>query len=286
MTLNNNKVLDEAYKTAMEAAIEAGKHILTYWPNPLNGAFNKDLVLEIFEKNEGIGNYATIADTTSENIILSKIKSNPLLSDHSILAEESEETKGDSPYQWVIDPIDGTLNFRNGLSGFGISIGILHKHKPVIGIIAMPALNHILVARTGEGTKLLSFDQKHLLDVTKITYNEPLTKALISYDTGYENRSGQLQDTAEKIADKVGYPVSYSGSSLSNYNIALGHVAAYIHKTPTKYDVAAAEVIIKEIGGVVTDMKGNPIDWSKPNISYIGARNSKIHRQLLELLSQ
>lgn len=284
MNSDLDKILDVAYTTALDAAIDAGNHILDYWPHPLNPQFKKDLVLQIFEKNQGIGNYATIADTASEEIIINKINHNPSLRSHSILAEESDEVETESPFQWVIDPIDGTLNFRNGLSDFGISIGLLHKYEPVLGIIAMPALKQIVVARKKRGVQLLSFDKKPLYDLIEISYSESINKALISYDTGYEDRSQQIQDIVVKLADNIGYPVSYASASASTYKMAMGNVAAYIHRTPTKYDIAAASVIITEVGGVVTDLEGNTIDWSKPNVSYLGARNAEIHTQLLALL--
>lgn len=285
MSSNLTAILDEAQKTAIEASILAANHMLDYWPNPLNEQFNKELVLEVFDKTQGVGNYATIADTVSEKIILKKIQENKVLSSHGFLAEESAGTQSDSPFLWVIDPIDGTLNFKNGLSDFGICIGVLYENKPVLGIIAVPVLKQILVGRKGKGAQLLSFDGKRLANVTNIGYSEVLNKALISYDTGYEYRAKQLANTVEKIADKVGYPVAYSSSSIANYRVALGHVGAYFHLTPTKYDTCAAAAILPEVGGVVTTIKGDDIDWSAEHITYLGARTPEIHKQLLELLN-
>jgi myo-inositol-1(or 4)-monophosphatase len=278
-------ILNEVYNTALEAAIQASKLVLQYWPNPLNPQFDKEKIMEVFDKNNGTGNYATIADTEAEDLIIRIIQANPNLKDHGILAEESGSNSATSDFQWIIDPIDGTQNFKNGMTDFGISIGVVHENEPVVGVIAMPGLNHILVAKKDEGAKLLAMDKKELLDLTKIEYTEPLNKALISYDMGYTNRVEQMKNGAEKIADKVAYPVAYSGSSAANYRVALGYVGAYFHETPTKYDIAAAAVIVSEAGGVVTDIRGSKIDWNAPTVSYLGARNETIHKQLLELLN-
>jgi myo-inositol-1(or 4)-monophosphatase len=286
MSSDEQIVLDEVYKIAFAAAVKASELVLQYWPNPLNAHFDKSKVMEVFEKSDGTGNYATIADTEAEDLIIKMIQENPVLKDHEILAEESGGKKANSDYKWIIDPIDGTQNFRNGMTDYGISIGVIHNNEAVVGIIAMPGLGHILSARKGEGAKLLAMDGKELLDLTKIKYTEPLDKALISYDLGYTNRVEQMKSGIEKIADKIAYPVAYSGASAANYRVALGYVAAYFHQTPTKYDVAAATAIILEAGGVVTDMKGSPIDWNAETISYLGARTATIHQQLLELLNK
>jgi myo-inositol-1(or 4)-monophosphatase len=286
MSTVEQATLDEIYKTALDAAIQASKLVLQYWPNPLNPHFDKTKIMEVFDKNSGTGNYATIADTEAEDLIIKMIQANPNFKDHSILAEESGGNAASSAFQWIIDPIDGTQNFKNGMTDFGISIGIVHENEPIVGVIAMPGLNHILVAKKGEGAKLLAMDERELLDLTKIEYTESLDKALISYDLGYTNRVEQMKNGAEKIADKVAYPVAYSGSSAANYRVALGYVGAYFHETPTKYDIAAAVVIVSEAGGVVTDIRGNTIDWNAPTVSYLGARNATIHQQLLELLNK
>jgi fructose-1,6-bisphosphatase/inositol monophosphatase family enzyme len=128
-------------------------------------------------------------------------------------------------------------------------------------------------------------DGKNLLDLTKFSCKEPLDKAIMAYDLGYENRAGQLRSGPEKIADKVAYPAAYSSACAANYRMALGFVGAYFHQTPTKYDIAAASVIIAEAGGVVTDIKGYPLDWEAQAVSYLGARSAKIHEQLPELLN-
>ena len=117
-----------AYNTAIDAAIKASEVILPYWPNPLNPHFNERLALEIIEK-EGFGNYATLADIQSEKVITQTIQAQLLFKNHSIIAEESEEIKADLNWRWIIDPIDGTPNFRNGNPDFGIAIALFNGQK-------------------------------------------------------------------------------------------------------------------------------------------------------------
>lgn len=279
----------QAYITAITAAISAGKHILKYWPNPLNHQFDKSLVMEIFEKAEGTGNYATIADKESEKIIKAAILKQPLLKTHRIIGEETEEIVTDSEYQWAIDPIDGTLNFKNGIPLFGVSIGVLKNNVPIIGVLAFPALEHqpLLVAQKGKGAKIINFEKKQLMDLTNRRYEpQPLDKTLISYDLGYENRVEQIKNITIPLADKVAYIPAYASSAYANYLVALGHVGAYLHETPTLFDIAGAGVIIPEIGGAITDLEGKPIDWSADSRTYLAATTPQIHRQLLEIINQ
>lgn len=282
----HKSLMDEIYAAAIEGAVQASNHILEYWPHPLNINFSKDYILKVFKKHKkGPGNYSTIPDKESESLIIKRIKQSPRLRDHGILAEESENKNTTSRYQWIIDPIDGTQNFRNGLPDFGVSIGVLIDNQPWVGVIAMPVLGHIIAAVKGEGVKLFSFDGRELLDPKNIKYEMPLENAMVAYDTGYETRVEQIKKVYESIADNIGYLLIYCSSSVANYRVAMGHLGGFFHESPTKYDIAAASVILSEAGGVVSDINGNPIDWTAEEVTYLGARTPEIHKKLLKLLS-
>lgn len=279
------KIEKEAFRTAFSAAIKASELVMQYWPSPSNTAFDSERVLRIVSEKEGAGNYATIADQESENLILDLLRRNPLLASHRILAEESEEVVSESEWQWVIDPIDGTPPFKNGLPEFGISIGVLRNNEPVVGVIAMPALGQLIASRKNEGVHLYSFDGKILADLQdRKSEHVQMDKLLIGYDLGYMGRGSQLIEVVSKIADRIGYPVSYGSSSTANFRLAQGLLGGYFCKTPTKFDIGAASAIIAEMGGVVSDIHGNPIDWNADTVSYLAARSPEIHQSLLALI--
>lgn len=289
---NDNKIEKEsiieaqAYKTAIEAGVSAAELIMKYWPNPTNKDFDKDLTLEVFEK-EGVGNYATIADKESEKIILNSIKSQELLNTHRIIAEESDEIVSESEWQWIIDPIDGTPPFKNGLPEFGISIGLLYGQEPRVGVIVMPAQRQLIAARSGHGVYLMSFDGEIIADLKqRKTSDLNISQLLVGYDLGYHGRGEQLSSVVAAIADKIGYPVSYGSSSTANFRLAQGLLAGYFCKTPTKFDVGAASAIIKELGGVVTDINGDEIDWNADSVSYLAALNPQIYLDLLRIMKE
>lgn len=284
--IEKDLMVDTAYDTAIEAALEATEVISQFWPNPQNPRFNRKLTLKVIEK-EGTGNYTTIADLQSERKIMEVIQSKPLFKNHSILSEESEEIKADKKWRWIIDPIDGTLNFRNGNPDFGICIGLFNGQEPVIGLIAMPGLRQLVIAKSGGDAKLLTYEGKEVANLRDLAqkYNDPLDKALVGYDLGYENRAQQLRKISAKLITKVGYTTCLASFSTGNFRLLQGMMGIYFGMSPTIMDVVPAAALIPAVGGVITDMEGKPIDWRASKRSYIGAVNPRIHQQFLEALN-
>lgn len=276
-----------AYNTAVDAAIKASEKILPYWPNPLNPYFNEKLVLEVIKK-EGIGNYATLADIQSEKVIIQTIQAQPLFKNHSIVAEESGEIKADSNWRWIIDPIDGTPNFRNGNPDFGIAIALFNGQKPILGLIAMPGLKQMVVAKSGDEAKLLTFDGKQLANLKDLAskYNDSLEKALVGYDLGYEEREKQVTDVLAKVIPRVGYASCLASFSTGHFRLVQGMMGVYFGASPTIMDIAPAATLIPAIGGVVTGFDGKLIDWTAQKRTYVSAINPQIHQEFLELLKK
>jgi myo-inositol-1(or 4)-monophosphatase len=236
---------------------------------------------------EGTGNYATIADIQAEKKIIEVIQSHSLLKGHSILSEESEEIVADEKWRWIIDPIDGTPNFRNGNPDFGMCIALFNGQQPILGLIARPGLRQIVITKNGGDAKLFTYEGKELANVRELAeqYKDPLDNALVGYDLGYRNRQGQLKEIAEKIITKVGYAVCLASFSTGNFRLLQGMMGIYFGMSPTIMDVAPAAALIPAVGGVVTDMQGKQIDWLSSERSYIGAVNPKIHQQFLEVVN-
>lgn len=167
---------------------------------------------------------------------------------------------------------------------FGISIGLFQGQEPVMGIIAMPALGQIIASQKGKGVQLLSLDGTVLGKINN-SPTPPLDQTLVGYDLGYSGRGDQLKEGLTKLSDKIGYPVTYGSSSTANFRLAMGNIGAYFCKTPTKFDIGAASAIITELGGLVTDMSGNPINWQARSTSYLAARSPQIHQQILQIIN-
>jgi len=95
--------------------------------------------------------FVTAADTESEEEIVSVIRA--AYPDHDIVGEESGELGNASAYQWVIDPLDGTTNFVNGIPLFAVSIAVLKDGVPVVGVVYNPATDAMYSAEKGSGLR-------------------------------------------------------------------------------------------------------------------------------------
>src|SRR5262245_50874961 len=111
--------------------------------------FNSDFVIS---NKEGVNNLVTEADHASEKAIISVIKDK--FPGHHILSEEVGEIIQDSSYKWIIDPIDGTVNFAHGIPLNCVSIGIEHEGEIVLGAVYNPHLNELFFAEKGKGSTL------------------------------------------------------------------------------------------------------------------------------------
>src|SRR4029079_9524547 len=131
-------------KTTLLNAVRAGAA-------ELSGFFNKSFVVS---NKEGINNLVTEADHASEKAILDVIKKE--FPDHYILSEETGEIIQDSNYKWIIDPIDGTINFANGIPICCVSIGIEQDGKMILGAVYNPFIGEFFFAQRGYGATLNS----------------------------------------------------------------------------------------------------------------------------------
>lgn len=119
------------YKSTLLQAIQAGAQQLQQF---FNGTFR-------ITNKEGINNLVTEADHASEKAIIEVIRmAHP---DHFILSEETGELKSDSEFKWIIDPIDGTVNFANGIPLCCVSIGLEKEGQMILGAVYNPFMNEL-----------------------------------------------------------------------------------------------------------------------------------------------
>lgn len=179
--------------------------------------------------------------------------------DHSFLAEESGEIKGapDCEHQWVIDPIDGTNNFVRGIPHFAISVA--HRFRGVTehALIFDPVKNEMFTALRGKGAYLngtrLRVRQNKTLQGVLLLSGMPLSARSLAPATirVYEALYSDIQD------------IRMSGSAaLDMAYVAAGRADAYFETQLQPWDSAAGALLIKEAGGIVTDLAGGE-SWSQ-----------------------
>jgi myo-inositol-1(or 4)-monophosphatase len=130
-------------KTTLLNAVEAGADELRRYFN------NEDLKIS---NKEGINNWVTEADHASEKAIIDVIHRD--FPSHFILSEEVGEIAADSDTKWIIDPIDGTINFASGIPLCAVSIGIEKNGEMIMGAVYNPFINELFFAEKGKGAFL------------------------------------------------------------------------------------------------------------------------------------
>ncbi|MEO8109988.1 MAG: inositol monophosphatase family protein [Ginsengibacter sp.] len=250
------------YKKTLIKATEAGAKELKRF---FNGKFK-------ISNKEGINNLVTEADHAADKAILQVIQGEfPL---HGIVSEESAEKVSDSEYKWIIDPIDGTVNFANGIPICCVSIGLEHNGKMLMGAVYNPIMNEFFFAERGKGATLN--DKKISVSDKK----DVLTSCLV---TGFpytylEQPNGPIQVFARLI--KKGIPVRRLGSAATDLCwVAAGRFDGFYEHQLNAWDSAAGFLIVEEAGGKVTDLNGGPYSPYQPGII---ATNGGIHDELVE----
>ncbi|NBI07403.1 inositol monophosphatase family protein [Senegalia massiliensis] len=218
--------------------------------------------LQISTKSSDI-DLVTEIDDLSEKIIIKGIKRE--YPDHDILSEESEFEKTDSDYLWIIDPLDGTTNYAQGLPIFAVSIALEFRGKIVLGVVYNPMLDEMFSAVKGKGTYL---NGKEI----KIGGKDELIKSVIATGFAYDRNTNENNNISNfsKILPKVRGIRRMGAAAYDLACVACGRLDGYWEFNLKSWDVAAGILIIKEAGGEVVDISGGK------NVSIIAGNKKMI----------
>lgn len=252
-------------KQTLIRATEAGAAELRRF---FNGSF------EISNK-EGINNLVTEADHAAEKAIFEVIRQD--FPDHFLLSEETGAIVQDSAFKWIIDPIDGTVNFANGIPICCVSIGIEQNGQMIMGAVYNPFINEFYFAQKGFGATL---------NDKKIRVSEKTSVISSCLVTGFpytylDMENGPLQ-VFEKLIRK-GVPVRRLGSAAIDLCwVAAGRFDGFYEHKLQAWDSAAGFLMVEEAGGKVTDFNG---DIYSPYQPHILATNGHIHEELRSIVN-
>lgn len=248
----------ELLKVAMEAAKKGGAVVSNYFETVIRREVKEDK------------SFVTAADKESETAILTEIKKH--FPDHGILSEESAEEKSSSPYSWVIDPLDGTANFLNGIPMFAVSVAVLKDGVPVAGVVYHPIGDAMYAAAKGKG---MTWKGKSA-HVSEDTHEH----AMISFGPGKKEKEhlNKMLYNAESFVKSKRY---LGCTALELGFVARGGTEGFICIGLNKWDYAAGVLLVAEAGGEITDFQGKP--WVFGSSDYFIASNGKIHSGLLKL---
>ena len=194
--------------------------------------------------------------------------------DHSVLGEESGVVgNADSEFQWVVDPIDGTTNFVQGIAHSAVSIALKHNGKTELGVVFDPVLNEMFTAARGEGAALngrrISVAERSSLDGAIIG---------TAFPTRYRDRMLPYLELFARLISNCADVRRMGAASLDLCYVACGRFDGYLEQGLKSWDFAAGELIVREAGGLVTDFMGEPGYTKSGNIV---CGNPKILRSLI-----
>lgn len=247
--------------TAKEAALAAGR-ILIY-----------NLKRNILIMHKGKDDLVSEIDWKAERKVISIIKQK--YPDHAFECEEHGHIGPKSKYLWLVDALDGTVNYVHDIAPFCVSLGLLKDDKPYIGVVYNPIRNELFWAQKGKGA-FLNGKRIHVSRLSKIS-----DAMLCSDITTHKEYHDEFFHILSRISPKIMGIRVLNDTSLLLSHVAAGRFDMYMKNKMPYYDVAPGALIIQEAGGKVTTFDGKPIG---PNMKNVVASNGKLHATLKKLV--
>ena len=224
---------------------------------------------------KGVIDVVTEMDIKAEDMIMKTIKAR--FPEHGILTEESFEQKSGSGYRWIIDPLDGTTNYLHGFPIFCVSIALEREGEIILGVVFNPMLNELFTAEKGKGAYLNS---KRI----RVSGISELTKSLLATGFPYDVRTSPDNNISHfaNLAVRAQAIRRAGSAALDMCYVACGRFDGFWELKLKPWDTAAAMLIIKEAGGIVTDFKGSAFSlYSGETL----ASNGLVHDEMIEILN-
>jgi myo-inositol-1(or 4)-monophosphatase len=247
-------------KAAKDVAREAGDLLMSYYG-------------KIHVKYKDDRSVVTEADIESEKLIKSTLEAE--FPDYSFLGEESGLDEKDGDHLWVVDPLDGTTNYMIQNPFFCVSIGLVRKGEPIIGVVYYPFVDELFSAEVEKGAYLNS---KRIY----VSKKERLEDSVVSFcnnrgETAIRRMANIFLDV-KLVTNKLR---QFGAGGLEMSYVACGRTESFMMPNTNLWDVAAGTAIVREAGGRVTDFNGNPYNMESLDIL---ATNGSIHEAMLQIL--
>jgi myo-inositol-1(or 4)-monophosphatase len=249
-------------ESATEIAREAG--VL------LDGYFRRHIGFEL----KGAFDLVTEADRASEKFVVERLRA--LYPAHGILAEEGSGHESPSEYRWYVDPLDGTTNFAHGYPVYNVTLALEKAGELIAGVIFDPSRNELFTCEKGGGAFLNG-------QPIRVSRTAVVNDSLFS--TGFPSRRRHLDVNIHfyyQLA-MASHGVRRGGAAAIDLAyVACGRLDGFWEFGLSPWDMAAGELLVKEAGGLCTDMKGAPHDLRGPHIL---TDNGLIHDEVLGLFA-
>ena len=218
-------------------------------------------------------NLVTEADKMSDDLIIAAINSS--FPDHGILSEESPAQNSQAKLRWIIDPLDGTTNYAHGYPVFCVSIALENEGVIILGVIYDPLRDDLFIAERGKGAYL---NGKKL----KVSKTTTLSRSLLATGFPYDIRVSKdnninhfnmmaVEAQAIRRAGAAALDIAY---------LAAGRFDGFWELKLMPWDMAAGCLMVKESGGIISNMSGGKWDIFSPNVLI---SNGLIHEQMIRV---
>ena len=227
--------------------------------------------------SKGPGDFVSSADKRTEKTIIEELqKAHP---EYGIITEETGIiNKSNIKNRWIIDPIDGTMNFLNGIPQFAISIAYEENNEIICGVIFNPITNEMFCAEKGNGaylnnSRIRVSNKKKLKDALLVTGGPK----------GASKIKNEIYSEYINVSNNVSNVRKFGSAALDMAYVACGRFDGYWQRELKYWDIAAGVIILREAGGFIDFFED---DLSYPLKKNILASNSNIHHELKELINK
>ncbi|MDP6709123.1 MAG: inositol monophosphatase family protein [Alphaproteobacteria bacterium] len=226
---------------------------------------------------KGPGDFVSVADLKAERTIkeiLARARPN-----FGFLMEESGAAQGsDTSNRWIVDPLDGTMNFLHGIPHFATSIALERDGEVIAGVTYHPVADELFWAEKGIGAYL---NDRRIRVSARVRMDDALIGTGIPHGHGddYDRYIGEVRTMMPKVASLR----RFASATLDLAYVAAGRLDGFWERGLGAWDVAAGMILIQEAGGFVSDVNGTDSVLATGGIV---AANGRLHRELLGLLQE
>lgn len=266
----NIKMMEKILEKVKKVARSAGKEVMKKYKSPIEVIKKKDKTM------------VTEADFLSEKIIFQGLSS----FGYGFLSEESLGSKNRAKEKrvWVIDPIDGTMDFIKKTGEFSIMIGLVEDGQSILGVVYQPVEDNMYYAISGGGAFL---EKKKKIKKLEVSKNSDSTQATM---LGSRHHIKPFDVT---LGEELGISdfLTHGSAGLKICLLADQKADIYINSSDktAEWDICAADIILKEAGGKISDLSGNPINYNKKqylNLNGYVASNEVLHKKIIQKIKK
>ena len=207
---------------------------------------------------KGRADIVTDVDLAAERVILDLVQAE--FPQFSILSEESSPIETGSPYTWVVDPIDGTRNFAEGVPHFCVVVALARGSDVVMGVTYDPIKEELFTAQEGQGAQLNG-------SAISVSQREEIPQCVLGFDLGYyDDKAATALDMIRSLWPGFQTMRLLGSSALGMAYAAAGRLDLYFHHSLSPWDSASGLLLAREAGGNVVDRQGKDANLFTPSV--------------------